>query len=135
MYCRVSTADSRQKTELQRDALSRAGVTVLYEDHCSGAKTSRPRLDACLADLRSGDTLVIWRLDRLGRSLPHLLEAVADLDSRGVHLRSLGETIDTSTATGRLVFHVIAALAAFEQEITAERVAAGVASHRARTGK
>lgn len=134
-YCRVSTTDGRQKTDMQRDALSKAGVTSLYEDHCSGAQTSRPRLDACLADLQRGDTLVIWRLDRLGRSLPHLLEVVADLDRRGVHLRSLGETIDTSSATGRLVFHVMAALAAFERELTAERVAAGVASYRARTGQ
>lgn len=134
-YCRVSTTDGRQKTDLQRDALRRAGVTVLYEDHCSGAKTSRPDLDRCLAALAADDTLVIWRLDRLGRSLPHLLEVVADLDARGVHLRSLHETIDTSSATGRLIFHVMAALAAFERELTAERVAAGVASYRERHGR
>lgn len=87
-YCRVSTTDGRQKTDLQRDALAKAGVTVLYEDHCSGAKTSRPQLDACLADLTTGDTLVIWRLDRLGRSSPHLLEVVADMDARGLRTRT-----------------------------------------------
>ncbi len=133
-YCRISTADGRQKTDLQRDALRAAGITMLFEDHCSGAKTSRPDLDRCLAELRKGDTLVIWRLDRLGRSLPHLLEVVADLDARGVHLRSLHDHIDTSSATGRLVFHVLASLAQFERELTAERIAAGVAAYRARNG-
>ncbi|KXP08843.1 recombinase family protein [Tsukamurella pseudospumae] len=131
-YCRVSTTDGRQKSDMQRDALRRAGVTVLFEDHCSGAKTSRPDLDRCLAELEPGDTLVIWRLDRLGRSLPHLLDVVGELSDRGIHLRSLHETIDTSTATGRLIFHVMASLAAFERELTAERVAAGVASYRER---
>jgi DNA invertase Pin-like site-specific DNA recombinase len=130
-YCRVSTTDGLQKTDLQRDALRTAAVTALYEDHCSGAKTSRPDLDRCLADLQAGDTLVIWRLDRLGRSLPHLLDVVEDLDRRGVHLRSLNDHIDTTTATGRLVFHVLASLAQFERELTAERIAAGVAAYRA----
>ena len=134
-YCRVSTTDGRQKTDMQRDGLQRAGIAMLFEDHCSGAKTSRPDLDRCLAELRGGDTLVIWRLDRLGRSLPHLLEVVGDLDERGVHLKSLHETIDTSSATGRLIFHVMAALAAFERELTAERVAAGVAAYRDRHGR
>jgi DNA invertase Pin-like site-specific DNA recombinase len=133
-YCRVSTTDGLQKTDLQRDALRTAAVTALYEDHCSGAKTSRPDLDRCLADLQAGDTLVIWRLDRLGRSLPHLLDVVEDLDRRGVHLRSLNDHIDTTTATGRLVFHVLASLAQFERELTAERIAAGVAAYRARKG-
>jgi DNA invertase Pin-like site-specific DNA recombinase len=133
-YCRVSTTDGRQKTDLQRDALRTAAVTALYEDHCSGAKTSRPDLDRCLADLQAGDTVVIWRLDRLGRSLPHLLDVVEDLDRRGVHLRSLNDHIDTTTATGRLVFHALASLAQFERELTAERIAAGVAAYRVRKG-
>jgi DNA invertase Pin-like site-specific DNA recombinase len=134
-YCRVSTTDGRQKTDLQRDALAKAGVNILYEDHCSGVKTSRPDLDRCLAELREGDTLVIWRLDRLGRSMEHLIEVVGEFERRGVHLRSLHETIDTTTATGRMIFRVMATLAAFERELTAERVAAGVASYRARTGR
>ena len=112
-YARVSTTDGRQKTDMQRDALRKAGVEALFEDHCSGAKTSRPDLDRCLAELQRGDTLVIWRLDRLGRSMDHLLTTVTDLESRGVHLRSLHETIDTTNATGRMTFRVMAALAAF----------------------
>jgi DNA invertase Pin-like site-specific DNA recombinase len=96
--CRVSTTDGRQKTDLQRDALAKAGVDILYEDHCSGAKTSRPDLDRCLAELREGDTLVIWRLDRLGRSLPHLLDVVADLTTAGC---TCGPSAITSTPARR----------------------------------
>src|SRR3954452_21188708 len=106
-YMRVSKADGSQVVDLQRDALLAAGVDIvrLYEDHASGHIDDRPGLDACLKSLRAGDTLVVWKLDRLGRSLPHLIETVAGLERRGVGFRSLTEAIDTTTPGGRLVFH------------------------------
>ena len=105
-YVRVSTADERQSTDLQRDALRAAGIDErhVHEDRASGGRDDRPGLKACLEYLTSGDVLVVWRLDRLGRSLPHLVGIVADLRARGVGLRSLTELIDTTTATGELVF-------------------------------
>lgn len=110
-YARVSTTG--QDETLQLDALARAGVDRVYTDHASGSTTSRPALDELRGQLRRGDTLVIWRLDRLGRSLRHLLDVVADLQERGVALRSLTEAIDTSTTGERLDFHAFAALTEF----------------------
>src|SRR3954462_1993832 len=137
-YVRVSTADERQSTDLQRDALRVAGVDErhVHEDRASGGRDARPGLKACLEYLTGGDVLVVWRLDRLGRSLPHLVRIVAELRSRGVGLRSLSETIDTTTATGELVFHLFASLAQYERALIRERVVAGleVARHRGRRG-
>src|SRR3954454_14513120 len=112
-YLRVSTADERESTDLQRDALRDAGVDErhIHEDKASGGRDDRPGLKACLEYLTTGDVLVVWRLDRLGRSLPHLVKIVAERRARGVGLRSLSETIDTTTATGELVFRLFASLA------------------------
>lgn len=129
-YARVSTDD--QQLDLQRDALRQAGCSVLYEDVASGKNTARPDLAACLKALRTGDTLVVWRLDRLGRSLPDLIRIVGDLETKGVAFESLTEKIDTSSATGRLVFHLFGALAEFERSLTRERTHAGLAAARAR---
>ena len=136
-YMRVSKADGRQKTDLQLDALIAAGVDSenIYEDLASGRKDDRPDLAACLKALRAGDTLVIWKLDRLGRSLKHLFEIIEDLNKRDVGLRVLtgkGASIDTTTATGRLIFGIFAALAEYEHELISERTLAGLASARAR---
>jgi DNA invertase Pin-like site-specific DNA recombinase len=134
---RVSKADGSQTTDLQRDALTKAGVEAerFYEDHASGKRDSRPGLDACLKALREGDTLAIWKLDRLGRDLRHLVNTVHELTKRGVGLKVLagqGANIDTTTANGRLVFGIFAALAEFERELIVERTKAGLASARAR---
>ena len=130
-YARVSTAD--QNPALQLDALAGAGVDCVFADHgVSGSAASRPELDRCLEHLRPGDTLVVWRLDRLARSLKHLLTLVEDLSARGVHLRSLTENIDTSSASGRLVLSVFGALAEFERELIRERTTAGLAAARNR---
>lgn len=129
-YARVST--TQQDEALQSDALEAAGVDRVYVDHASGATDSRPGLDEMLRQLRPGDTVVIWRLDRLGRSLRHLIDLVAELDQRGVGLRSLTESIDTSTPGGKLVFHVFGALAEFERDLIRERTQAGLAAARAR---
>lgn len=139
-YMRVSTADGRQSTDLQRDALVAAGVDParLYQDRASGARDDRPGLSACLQALRPGDTLVVWKLDRLGRSLAHLVATLQDLGARGVGLRVLageGAALDTTTAAGRLVFGVFAALAEFEREMIRERTRAGLAAARARGRK
>ncbi|WP_101621219.1 recombinase family protein [Brevibacterium antiquum] len=136
-YVRVSKADGSQTTDLQRDALSAAGVddAQLYEDRASGKKDDRPQLIACLKALRSGDTLVVWKLDRLGRDLRHLVNIVHDLTDRGVGLKVLtgqGAAIDTTTASGKLVFGIFAALAEFERELISERTKAGLESARAR---
>ena len=133
-YVRVSTADERQSTDLQRDALRTAGVDErhVYEDKVSGGRDDRPGLKACLDHLKAGDVLVVWRLDRLGRSLTHLVKIVAELLSRGVGLRSLSETIDTTTATGELVFHLFASLAQYERALVRERVVAGLEAARRR---
>ena len=116
----VST--SEQDLALQLDALHTAGVVRIFEDRgVSGAKIERPGLNRVLAFLRDGDTLVVWKLDRLGRSMTHLLQAVADLEARGIGFRSLTEQIDTTTPTGRLVFHVFGALGQFERDLIRER--------------
>ena len=136
-YMRVSKADGSQTTDLQRDALLTAGVEPerIYEDHASGKRDNRPGLDACLKALRENDVLTIWKLDRLGRDLRHLVNTVHDLTKRGVGLKVLtgqGANIDTTTANGRLVFGIFAALAEFERELIIERTKAGLASARAR---
>ena len=137
-YCRVSIADDRQTTDLQQDALSNVGIDKrnIYEDKASGSKDNRPGLKACLDYLTEGDILVVWRLDRLGRSLTHLIDIVAGLKSRGIGFRSLNGTIDTTTATGELLFHLFGALAQYERALIRERVIAGLraAERRGRQG-
>lgn len=134
-YARVSTQD--QSLDLQTDALKEAGCKRLFSDKASGSKAERPGLEEALAFARDnqGDTLVVWKLDRLGRSLPHLIEAVKKLDERGIGFKSLKENIDTTTSTGKLVFHVFAALAEFERDVIRERTKAGLAAARARGRK
>jgi len=139
-YARVSKADGSQTTDLQRDALLAAGVDPeqIYEDQASGKQDDRPQLASCLKALRSGDTLIVWKLDRLGRDLRHLVNVVHDLTDRGVGLKVLtgqGAAIDTPTASGKLVFGIFAALAEFERELISERTKAGLASARARGRK
>jgi len=134
---RVSKADGSQTTDLQRDALLAVGIDAdsLYEDRASGKKDDRPQLAACLKALRHGDTLIVWKLDRLGRDLRHLVNIVHDLTERGVGLQVLtgqGAAIDTTTASGKLVFGIFAALAEFERELISERTLAGLAAARAR---
>ncbi len=129
-YARVSTTE--QNPDLQVDELTAAGCWKVWIDHASGALDRRPQLDAVLEQLRPGDTLVVWRLDRLGRSLRHLIEVVTGLDERGVGFRSLRESIDTTTPGGRLVFHLFGALAQFEREIIRDRTVAGLSAARAR---
>ena len=126
----MSTAE--QDPALQLDALQRAGCVRVFTDRASGSREDRPQLLAVLDQLRVGDTLVVWRLDRLGRSLPHLIETVTALDERGVGFRSLSEAIDTTTAGGRLVFHLFGALAEFERQLIRDRTIAGLAAARAR---
>src|SRR3954471_3912134 len=118
-YARISTTD--QTPALQQDALQAAGCEQLYTDTASGSVTDRPGLSQALSHLRAGDTLVVWRLDRLGRSLPHLIETVRQLQERGIGFRSLQEQIDTTTSGGKLVFHVFGALAEFERDLIRER--------------
>jgi DNA invertase Pin-like site-specific DNA recombinase len=136
-YMRVSKADGSQVTHLQRDALVAAGVRPLriYEDKISGKRDDRPALDACLKALRRGDTLLVWKLDRLGRSLRHLVNTVYELEIRGIGFKVLtghGAAIDTTTPSGKLVFGIFAALAEFERELNVERTKAGLAAARAR---
>ncbi len=137
-YARVSKADGSQVIDLQRDALAKAGVDLehhLYTDAASGKRDDRPGLDACIKALRHGDTLVVWKLDRLGRDLRHLVNLVGDLTKRGIGLKVLageGASIDTTTANGRLVFAIFAGLAEFERELIVERTKAGLAAARAR---
>ena len=133
-YARVSTVE--QDLALQLDALQAAGTTRVFDDHgVSGAKTERPGLNAALSFLREGDTLVVWKLDRLGRSMTHLLHTVTDLESRGVGFRSLTENVDTTTPTGRLVFHIFGALGQFERDLIRERTNAGLTAAAARGRK
>jgi len=129
-YARVSTAD--QDVGLQLEALHRAGCKRIFEETASGAQRDRPQLAAALDFMRDGDSLVVWRLDRLARSLKQLLETVEAFDQRGRHLQSLNEKIDTATPTGRLVFHVFGALAEFERGLIRERTLAGLAVARAK---
>jgi DNA invertase Pin-like site-specific DNA recombinase len=133
-YMRVSSEFDRQTTDLQRDALLAAGVDGrhLFEDHASGAKDDRPGLVKALAFVRPGDVLVVWKLDRLGRSLSHLLSIVNALKENQVAFRSLTEGMDTTTASGELLFHVFGALAQYERALTRERVVAGLAAARRR---
>src|SRR6266851_4838152 len=136
-YMRVSKADGSQVTDLQRDALRKAGVDSrhLYEDAASGKRDDRTGLAACLKALRPGDTLVVWKLDRLGRDLRHLVNTVHELTIRGVGFKVLtghGAAIDTTTPSGKLVFGFFAALAEFERELIVERTRAGLAAARAR---
>lgn len=132
-YARVSTDD--QNLDLQKDALSKAGCNRILEDRESGAKSARPGLAAALDYARKGDTLTVWRLDRLGRSLRDLIDVVNRLENRGVGLHSLQEAIDTTTSSGKLVFHVFGALAEFERNLIRERTQAGLAAARARGRK
>jgi DNA invertase Pin-like site-specific DNA recombinase len=129
-YARISGAS--QNLDGQTDTLTAAGCEKIFADTASGKLAERPELTLCLGYLRAGDTLVVWRLDRLGRSLRHLVETVNALADRGVAFACLHEGIDTTTSTGRLVFHIFAALAEFERELIAERAAVGRAAARAR---
>lgn len=136
-YMRVSTTDDRQSVDLQRDALLAAGVDerCLSQDRASGARDDRPGLKACLADLRRGDVLVVWKLDRLGRSLSHLIRIVDGLKERGVAFRSLTEAMDTTTPHGEFLFNLFGSLAQYERALIAERVSAGLAAARRRGRK
>ncbi|MBK6770517.1 MAG: recombinase family protein [Ardenticatenales bacterium] len=129
-YARVSTED--QNLDLQVDALTKAGCDRIFEDRLSGAVAQRPGLAEAIAFAREGDTLVVWRLDRLGRSLKNLIEVVGSLEDRGIGLKSLQEAIDTSSSSGRLVFQIFGALAEFERNLIRERTMAGLAAARAR---
>jgi DNA invertase Pin-like site-specific DNA recombinase len=129
-YARVSTQD--QSLALQRDALRQAGCRQIYEEVISGARVERPVLQQLLTHVRAGDVLLIWKLDRLGRSLKHLLEVVTDLEHRGIGFKSLQENIDTTTSSGKLVFHLFGALAEFERDLIRDRTQAGLAAARAR---
>lgn len=129
-YCRVSTSD--QHLRLQEDALTSAGCTEIFRDIASGIKPSRPGLDGALAYLREGDTLVVWKLDRLGRSIQHLIKTVKELNEKQIGFRSLQENIDTTTSGGRLIFHIFSALAEFEKDLITERTKAGLKAARVR---
>lgn len=131
-YARVSTTD--QDLALQIEALTRAGCERLFTDKASGAKTDRPGLNEALAFARAGDTLVIWKLDRLGRSIRGLIELAAGLSARNVDFRSLTDGFDTATPSGRLLFHILASVAEMERELVKERTIAGLVAARARGG-
>lgn len=132
-YARVSTSD--QSMNLQKDALKASGVKEIFEDIGSGARSSREGLDQLLKYVRPGDTVVVWRLDRLGRSLRHLVELVANLQARSIGFKSLQENINTETASGKLFLHIFGSLAEFERELIRERTLAGLASARERGRK
>ena len=129
-YARVSTTD--QNLNLQLDTLTKVGCEKIHEDYASGAKTYRNGLEAAIESLRKGDTLVVWKLDRLGRSLKHLIEVINTLNERGIYFKSLQESIDSSTSGGKLIFHVFGALAEFERDINRERTLAGLVAAKAR---
>jgi len=131
-YARVSTDD--QNLDLQRDALTKAGCVEIYEEKASGKNIERIELVHCLRALRPGDTMVVWRLDRLGRSLPDLVRIVGELESRGVGFESITEKIETGSASGKLIFHVFASLTEFERNLIRERTNAGLSAARARKG-
>ena len=133
-YMRISTSETRQSTDLQRDALVAAGIDPrnIYDDVASGAKVDRSGLKRCLEYLTEGDVLVVWKLDRLGRSLPHLVTLLEELKGRGVQFRSLTEGMDTTTPSGELLFNMVASLAQFERALIRERVNAGLAAARKR---
>jgi DNA invertase Pin-like site-specific DNA recombinase len=132
-YARVSTHE--QTLALQQDALHKAGCSKIFTDTASGAQTERKGLNSALAYVRQGDMLVVWRLDRLGRSLKHLIETIQQLDSRHIGFKSLTENIDTTTSGGKLIFHIFGALAEFERNLIRERTQAGLAAARARGKK
>lgn len=132
-YARISTSD--QKLEPQIDALKKIGCEKIFSDIASGAKTARPGLEEAVNFCREKDTLVVWKLDRMGRSMSHLIETVTRLESMGIGFRSITENIDTTSAGGRLIFHLFGALAEFERELIRERVQAGLKSARARGRK
>lgn len=132
-YIRVSTSD--QNTDLQEDALKKEKCNKIFKDVASGANSDRVGLDKALQFARTGDTLVVWKLDRLGRSLKHLIEVVNTLKERGIYFKSIQESIDTSTSGGKLIFHVFGALAEFERDIIRERTMAGLKAARARGRK
>jgi DNA invertase Pin-like site-specific DNA recombinase len=129
-YARVSTQD--QTLALQQDALTQAGCSRIFTDTASGARADRRGLEEAIGFVREGDTLVVWKLDRLGRSLRQLIETINRLQERGIGLKSLTEQIDTTTSGGKLIFHVFAALAEFERDVIRERTQAGLAAARAR---
>ena len=132
-YARVSTSD--QTFNLQKDALEKIGCSKIFTDTISGATTERQGLDAALSYVREGDTLVVWRLDRLGRSLKHLIETITTLNNRKIGFKSLTENVDTTTSGGKLIFHIFGALAEFERDIIRERTLAGLQAARARGRK
>jgi len=129
-YARVSTHD--QNLDLQKDALEKAGCKKIYVEQMSGSSRIRPELEKTLEMLRNGDTLVVWRLDRLGRSLKHLIELISKLEQREIGFKSLMESMDTTTSGGKLIFHIFGALAEFEHNLIKERTSAGLAAARAR---
>jgi DNA invertase Pin-like site-specific DNA recombinase len=129
-YARVSTHD--QTLNLQKDALEKIGCTKIFTDTASGATIERKGLDEALAYVREGDTLVVWRLDRLGRSLKHLIETITNLSNRKIGFKSITENIDTTTSGGKLIFHIFGALAEFERDIIRERTQAGLQAARDR---
>src|SRR5947199_5281728 len=129
-YARVSTQD--QTLDLQNDALEKIGCSKIFTDTASGAKAERKGLEEALAYVREGDTLVVWRLDRLGRTLKHLIETVTELSKRHIGFKSLTESIDTTTSGGKLIFHIFGALAEFERDLIRERTQAGLLAARAR---
>jgi len=132
-YARVSTTD--QNLDMQRDELKRGGCKRIFTDVASGSKSERPGLNQAVAFAREGDTIVVWKLDRFGRSLTHLIEGVRQLQARSIGFRSLRENIDTTTPTGKLIFHIFGALAEFERDLIRERTIAGLAAARARGRK
>ena len=132
-YARVSTED--QNLNLQRDALDQVGCEQIFEDQFSGAKAERPSLQQALQYARAGDTILVWRLDRLSRSLKDLIEMVTLLEAKGIGLKSLQEAIDTSSSSGKLIFHIFGALAEFERNLIRERTQAGLNAARARGRK
>jgi len=129
-YARVSTAD--QTADLQRDALRETGCDKIFEDCASGSKADRPGLEEALKFARQGDVLVVWKLDRLGRSIRHLIDTIEDLNKRGIGFCSLRESMDSTTSGGRLVFNLFASIAEFERDLIRERTMAGIAAARAR---
>jgi DNA invertase Pin-like site-specific DNA recombinase len=129
-YARVSTED--QNLDLQNDALKQAGCDKIIEEKASGAKTDRTGLEEALSYLRKGDTLVVWKLDRLGRSLQHLIQVVNQLREKDIYFRSIQESLDTSSSGGKLIFHIFGALAEFERDVIRDRTMAGLAAARAR---
>ncbi len=129
-YARVSTTD--QDLALQKDALDKVGCELTFDDEMTGTRADRPGLQAALSHLRAGDTLVVWKLDRVGRSLKHLVAFVAKLEERGIQFRSLTESIDTTSPMGMFFFHIMAALAQMERDLIVERTRAGLQAARAR---